>query len=84
MTAFPPDGWKRVPAGEFDRLEQRLRWRRWLRHLIGGVVVAVVLTGLGVGAVQLLGTIHGSNSETSPTTDAPCCPGNSSSASTSK
>jgi hypothetical protein len=52
MTALPPDGWKRVPPGELDRLEGRLRWRRWFRNLTRAAIVAVLLGAGGFGAVQ--------------------------------
>ena len=46
MTALPPDKWQPLPPGELDRLQLRLRWRRWLRN---AATIAVVTGGLAVG-----------------------------------
>jgi hypothetical protein len=56
MTTIPPNGWQRLERGEFDRLQLRLRWRRWLGNATTAalaVVTAAAVT-LAYQAVALL------------------------------
>src|SRR5262245_22061222 len=57
MTRLQADGWKPVTAGELDRLQARLRWRRWLRHAVTAAVVTVVTAAAGLGAVRTVNVV---------------------------
>jgi hypothetical protein len=70
MTAIPSEGWQRLPPGELDRLEGRLRWRRWVRYLVTAAAIAVVVAAAGLGAVQAITLVSGWNGSVTP----PCSP----------
>jgi hypothetical protein len=58
MTALPPQGWRPVPAGELDRLEGRLRWRRWMWNLITALAVTVAVGAVGLGTSQAISLLN--------------------------
>jgi negative regulator of sigma E activity len=72
MTAFAPEDWQRVPPGELDRLESRLRRRRWLRNVTTAAIVVVVLAAAAFGTVQGVAALARQTAPAAPPTGTPC------------
>jgi len=74
MTALAPEGWRPVPVGELDRLERRLRWRRWMWNVVTALTVAVALGAGGFGSAQAISLVK-QWTGSSPSNGSYCPPG---------
>jgi hypothetical protein len=72
MTVFVRKDWQRVPPGELDRLEGRLRRRRWLRNLTTAAIVVVVLAAAAFGTVQAVAALSSWTEPAAPRVGPPC------------